>query len=78
MTAHTFEVLDVEYTGSVAVLRVRDARGLEGAVAAEPRMARDIDAALAQGERPTVTVESWQILPGWPGRPDREEVGAFG
>lgn len=74
----TVEVLSVRHEGSVAVLYAVDRHGRECAVAAEPRMARDIAEAIELDEHPRVAVESWQFLPGYPGGPDREEVGAFG
>lgn len=57
-----YEVDAVVYEGSVAVLFAHDAAGGEVAIAAEPRMARDIEAALDMGRRPVVDVEPWQVM----------------
>lgn len=59
-----FEVVDVVSRGTVAVAFVVDAEGSAAAIAVEPRMASDMQTALAHGERPIVHVESWQLL--WP------------
>jgi hypothetical protein len=69
MTAYTVDA--VTYDGTVAVLYGHDEAGREVAIAAEPRMARDIDEALTRHERPSVDAEDWQILRG---RPDAVRV----
>lgn len=58
----TGEVRAVTYDGTVAVLYVVAANGAEVVVAAEPRLAHDIDRALGLGQRPIIEWERWQQL----------------
>lgn len=60
----TGEVRAVTFEGSVAVLYLIAEAGDELAVACEPRMAHDIESALALGSRPLVEYEPWAVL--WP------------
>jgi hypothetical protein len=60
------EVLEVRDHGPIAVGYAVDERGTETAVALDVRLAHHLAAALRSGERPTVDVEAWQLLPGFP------------
>ncbi len=64
MSGYTVEA--VTDHGTVAVLHGRDDWGWRVDIAAEPRMARDVEAAIAAGETPRVDAEPWQIVARWP------------
>lgn len=68
-TTYTLEVLAVlSSSGTVAVAYGTLPDGREVAIAVEPRMANTLREAVRDGRRPTVDVESWQLLPGYPER----------
>ena len=58
----TGEVLSVSYDGTIAMLYVTVPNGAEVVVAAEPRLAHDIEEALRYNERPMIEWAAWQQL----------------
>ena len=57
--------LRVEWDGtSVAVIVALTPDGDEVRIAAEPRLAQDVEAALAAGEDVPLDVEGWQVIAG--------------
>ncbi len=66
MKTYIAERVILEPGASVAVVYATTPLGDHVAIAAEPRLAADIRTALAEGERPTITVEPSQLLRGFP------------
>ena len=66
----TLEVVAVEFDGgTIAIAYAVDPSGMHAAVAVEPLTGEAIRRDLVAGRQPSIDVEAWSLLPGfpWPG-----------